>query len=136
MAGRILHRLRAEERGAQTLEFVALLPMVLLVLMLMLQMALLGYTLVVAESATREAALTAARDQRLIAAWRPDTPASPIDLTARQVAAGMRVHVTGVACDAGRVTVLLSATVPNVLFDSALAIQRSVTMPTQEGGCA
>jgi Flp pilus assembly protein TadG len=136
MVGRSLHGLWREERGAQSLEFVALLPMVLLALLLMLQMALVGYAVVVAESATREAALTAARDQSLIAAWQSGAGASPIDLTAKQVAAGMPVRVMAVQCHSGRVTITLEASVPNVLFDSALAIQRSVTMPTQEGGCA
>jgi Flp pilus assembly protein TadG len=118
--------LRADERGAQSLEFVALLPMVLLTLLLMLQMALLGYTLVVAESATREAALVAARDPK----------AGPaVAATARHVAAGLQVSVTDVACTGGRVTVVLEAAMPNVLFDSALTVRRSVTMPTQEGDC-
>lgn len=136
MTGRLVRRLWAAQRGAQSLEFVALLPMVLLVLLVMLQMALLGYTLVVAEAATREAALVAARDQSLIPRWRGGTGPTAIDLAARQAAAGLRVTVADVACERGRVTITLEAHVPNVLFDSILALQRAVTMPTQEGGCS
>lgn len=131
-----LRRLWADESGAQSLEFVALLPMVLLTLLLMLQMALLAYTLVVAESSAREAARTAARDQSLIPAWRSRPGETLIDRTARQMATGLPVTIDQVACAGGQVTVVLSAGVPNVLFESAIAIRRSVTMPTQEGGCA
>lgn len=51
------------------------------------------------------------------------------------MAQGLNVQVVNVACTDGRVTLSLEATIPNLLFDSALAFRRSVTMPTQRGGC-
>ncbi len=120
-------RLWTEETGAQSLEFVALLPMVILVMLTMLQMAFLGYTVVVAETSAREAALAASRDTSISKVTA--------EQAAHQVAGGLKVTVKAVTCKSGDVTLELEAHVPNVLFDSAMAISRKVTMPRQDVGC-
>ncbi|MEW8980046.1 MAG: hypothetical protein AB2385_16800, partial [Symbiobacterium sp.] len=55
----MLRRLIREETGAQTLEFLALFPLVILTMLVMLQTAFLGYALVVVETGAREAAQAA-----------------------------------------------------------------------------
>lgn len=109
------------------MEFVALLPLVILVFLVMLQIAFFGYAVVVLESSAREAALAVSRDSAI--------SATTADKAARLVAGGLKVTVKSVACQSGDVSVELKAQVPNVLFDSALAISRKVTMPRQDGGC-
>lgn len=133
---RALSRFLTDEAGAQALEFVAILPMVLLVLILMLQMGLLAYAMVVAEASTREAALVASRDVALITSWPGSKGSTLIDAAAKRAAAGMKVEISAVECTSGEVTVRLQATVPNVLFDSAMQIERKVIMPTQSGRCS
>jgi Flp pilus assembly protein TadG len=120
-------RLWTEEEGAQSLEFVALLPVVILVMLTMLQIAFLGYAVVVMETSAREAALAASRD--------PSASAATAERAARQAAGGLSVTVKSVSCDRGDVSVELAAHVPNVLFESAMAISRKVTIPRQDGRC-
>jgi Flp pilus assembly protein TadG len=117
---------RRPQRGAQSLEFVALLPLVILTLLLMLQTALFGYTLVVAETATREAALTATYEQKTIRDWPAD---NTILWAAREVAGGLPIEVTEVRCARDRVTVTAETQMPNLLFEQPMRIKRTVTMP-------
>lgn len=49
-----------EERGAETIEFIAAIPLVLLTIVMIWQFVLLGYTAIVVASASREAARAAA----------------------------------------------------------------------------
>jgi len=123
-------RIWNSESGSQTLEFVALIPMVTLVLLLMLQMALVGYSLVVVETSLREAALAAAQA-------RPgENRMEKAENAAASMAQGISVEVKSVKCSGGNVTVTVEGKVPNVLFDSKLTFSRSVTMPTREGRCS
>lgn len=124
----MLRRLWTEETGAQSLEFVALLPLVILALHTMLQMAFLGYAFVVIETSAREAALTAARD--------PGAASARATASARTVAGGLSVSVTSVHCSGGDMTVELKGEAPNLLFSSPISITRKVTMPTQDGRCS
>jgi Flp pilus assembly protein TadG len=123
----MLRHLWIEQTGAQSLEFVALLPLIILVLLTMLQIAFVGYAVVVAETSAREAALAASRDSTL--------SKSTADKAARQAAGGLSVTVKSLNCHSGDVSVELEAQVPNVLFDSSIAISRQVTIPRQDGGC-
>lgn len=124
MAGRCW----SEEAGAQSLEFVALLPLVILALLTMLQMAFLGYSIVVVETSAREAALAASRD--------PSDAEAKAGAAARKVAGSLPVSVQDVSCRSGDVTVELEGTAPNVLFDTPISFTRKVTMPTQDGRCS
>lgn|GEM_PF-3413819 len=117
------------ESGSQTLEFVALIPMVMLVLLLMLQLALTGYSLVVVETSVREAALAAAQ------AREDEDPETKARNTAIAMAGGIKVTVKSVECVDGNATVTLQGEIPNVLFDPGLTFDRSATMPTPEGRC-
>lgn len=55
-----LRRLFKEERGAETIEFLGTLPLVMLTIALIWQFALLGYTAVITAGTAREAARAAA----------------------------------------------------------------------------
>lgn len=123
----MLRRLWSEEAGAQSLEFVALLPLIILVMLMMLQISFLGYAVVVAETSAREAALAASRAGSSLK--------STADKAARQAAGGLNVSVTKASCSSGNVSVELEAKVPNVLFDSAMAITRKVTIPRLDEAC-
>ena len=59
----MLRRLSKEERGAEAIEFVGLVPLVLLVALLSWQLILVGYAGIVAAGAAREGARAAAVDQ-------------------------------------------------------------------------
>lgn len=125
----MVRRIWSHESGSQTLEFVALIPMVMLVLLLMLQMALVGYSIVVVESSVREAALAAAQAQEY------EDPEKKAQDAATSMAQGIHVTLESVECVGGDVTVTVKGEAPNVLFDSGLTFSRSVTMPTREGRC-
>lgn len=121
----MLRRIWNDQTGAQSLEFVALLPLIILVMLIMLQIVFLGYAVVVAETSTREAALVASRD--------PGLSKSTASRAARRAAGGLSVTVKDLDCLGSEVEVELEAKVPNVMFDSSLSISRSVTMPMQDG---
>lgn len=57
---RYLTRLRDEERGAETVEFLGMLPLVILTIAIIWQFALVGYTAVITAGTAREAARAAA----------------------------------------------------------------------------
>lgn len=57
---RFLRQIFREERGAETIEFLGTLPLVILTIAIIWQFALLGYTAVVTAGAAREAARAAA----------------------------------------------------------------------------
>jgi len=122
----MVRRLIREEAGSQTLEFVALMPLVILTMLVMLQTAFLGYAVVVVETGAREAALAASRE--------------PGAATARAAAAaatvaGSLIQSVDAVCSGGDVTVEVTGSVPNLLLPSPFTFSRRVTMPTQDGKC-
>lgn len=60
MLRRLLRKGRDDEKGAETIEFVGIFPLVLFTIVLIWQFVLLGYTAVVVPGAAREAARAAA----------------------------------------------------------------------------
>jgi len=122
----MLRRLIREETGAQTLEFLALFPLVILTMLVMLQTAFLGYALVV-ETGAREAALAASRESGAKRARAAESTADKV--------AGSLIQSVTVACSGDDVTVQVTGVVPNVLFQSPFTFTRKVTMPTQDGKC-
>ncbi|MBY6278047.1 MAG: pilus assembly protein [Symbiobacteriaceae bacterium] len=123
----MLRRLIREETGAQTLEFLALFPLVILTMLVMLQTAFLGYALVVVETGAREAALAASRESGAKRARAAESTADKV--------AGSLIQSVTVACSGDDVTVQVTGVVPNVLFQSPFTFTRKVTMPTQDGKC-
>lgn len=121
-------RFWSDETGSQSLEFVALLPVIIFALITVLQMAFVGYSVVVVETSGREAALAASRD--------PARARARAEAAASMVAGGMSVTVTKANCVFGDVTVEVEGRVPNLLFEKPITFTRQVTMPTQDGKCS
>ena len=80
----LLRRIAKEERGAEAIEFVGLVPLVLLVALLSWQLILVGYAGIVAAGAAREGARAAAVDQDVAGA----VSASSAGLSVEVVGAG------------------------------------------------
>lgn len=123
----MVRRVWSDETGSQSLEFMALLPLVILALLVVLQAAFVGYAVVVAETSAREAALAAAREPAM-ALSRARAAASMVS--------GGSVTVRDATCSGGDVTVEVEGRVPNVLFDTPITFTRKVMMPTQDGSCS
>lgn len=124
----MVRRVWSDETGSQSLEFVALLPVIIFALLTVLQMAFVGYAVVVAETSAREAALAASRD--------PARAFSRAQATAAKVSGGTHVTVKNADCAFGDVTVEVEGRVPNLLFDTPITFTRKVVMPTQDGRCS
>lgn len=114
------------EKGSQLIEFIAVFPMILMALLFIWQVALIAYTVVVAEAAARDGARVAAVGGDYITA-------------VERAAHGL--HVTSSASEGNtsygkEVTVTVKATVPTISipfigrFEHEL--QTSASMPKEE----
>jgi len=122
-------RLRRQE-GSQALELVALLPLLVTTALVLWQFALTGYTLIVAETAVRDAGRAAAAGQdpvaaaRLVAGDLPvtvDPPSYAGDAAGCQVSLRLQVEVPLVALP--------------FLRGRSLSIARQAIMPAAAGLC-
>lgn len=120
-------RWRDERGSSEPIAFLALMPMVVIVILIVLQITLYGYTLVVMESAARDAARASAARGNPVPVVEAITQGT-----------GIRM-VVGESCPpgSGAVTVGVTAQVPRLvpyLDDSLLTLHRRVLI-LREGNC-
>ena len=120
---RFFKRYLKNEKGSQAIEFVAMFPLVILAFLIILQVALIAFSLVVAESAARDGARAAAiHDPK----WEE---------VAIKSAAGFDVKVTGgPGLDEARVEVHIKAPVIALPFIANMKFEftADAVMPMEE----
>jgi len=121
---------RCQRGSSEAIAFLGIIPVMIITITAVLQILAYGFTLVVVESATRDAARAASAGHDL----------SGVQSVVNQVAAGTAIKmVATLQCPSGgaRVTAAVTGHAPR-LFESIapdlFRIQRSVTMP-REGNC-
>lgn len=122
------HRLLREERGSQTIEFVAIFPLIIFAFLLIWQMALAAYAVVVAEAAARDGARVAAVGGDYAAASKK----AAYGLEVQQVTSSSPVSNSF----GKEITVQIQVKIPVVklpfMQDLNLSITADATMPYEE----
>lgn len=126
---RLLRRLRGEERGAQTIEFLLAMPLaVALIAAILGQLALAAVGLVTCEAAARDAALAASRGNDPVLAARKAAPDWDVSVSEPRYDRSTSYH---------GVQVTVSLTVPalplRMLAGRGFVISRTATMPVERG---